>query len=361
MAPKQRVVDDPNTFIPPAVRRQAQLADAAFRAQRGEPPPTDAPSAETPSSVETPPAAPPDMPPSAEAPQSPPLVFPSADTPPIQVTPPVTPQVTQTPDETWERRYISMEGRYKRAEQDILAMSSQLASMQSLIASMNARPVTDETPPELRPQSFLTPEEVSEYGAEFLGVVGKRAKEELSPEVQALKAQIARLENQMKGNVEQAKTRSILELETTMDQRLPQWRDINVLPSFHAWLALPDMYSGAIRHQLLNAAYTQGNTSRVLAFFKGFLDQEAALVPRGQEPRSTGETAERVSLEDFAAPGRAKTAAATMAPAEKPIITRAQISQFYADSAAGNYRGREAEKNRLEAMIFEAQREGRIR
>ena len=67
----------------------------------------------------------------------------------------------------------------------------------------------------------------------------------------------------------------------------------------------------------------------------------------------------KVPLEAFAAPGRAKTAAAT-APAEKPIITRAQIATFYADKAAGKYRGKEAEADRLERMIFEAQRDGRI-
>lgn len=69
----------------------------------------------------------------------------------------------------------------------------------------------------------------------------------------------------------------------------------------------------------------------------------------------------KVPLAKFAAPGRAKTAAGTSAPAEKPIITRAQIAAFYADIANGKYRGKDAEKAKLEATIFEAQREGRIR
>jgi hypothetical protein len=252
-----------------------------------------------------------------------------------------------------------MEGRYKRAENDILSMSGQIASMQSLIASMQ-QPVTPETPAELRPQSLLTPEEVNEYGSEFLGVVARRAKEELNPEVIALRSQLSRLENQFKGNAEQNAARAQFEMEANLDRALPQWRDINFLPEFKAWLALPDMYSGAIKHDLLKAAYAQANTPRVLAFFKGFLDQEAALVPQGQEPQLP-EPNGKLSLEAFAAPGRAKTSAATPAPVEKPIITRAQISQFYADSASGRYRGREAEKNQLEAMIFDAEREGRIR
>jgi hypothetical protein len=173
-----------------------------------------------------------------------------------------------------------MEGRYKRAENDVLGMSAQIASMQSLIASMQ-NPVTPETPAELRPQSLLTPEEVTEYGSEFLGVVARRAKEELTPEVTALRSQLTKLENQLKSTSEQNAIKARMEMETALDRALPQWRDINVMPDFHQWLALPDMYSGAIKHDLLRTAYAQSNTPRVLSFFKGFLDQEAALVPQG--------------------------------------------------------------------------------
>jgi hypothetical protein len=337
MAQKPRLVDDPNTFIPPAVRRNAEMADAAFRAQGGQP-------QETPPPAEAPPPV------AAPVPEQLPL-FPQ--TAPQQVTPEVTPPVD---DENWERRYKGMEGRYKRAEGDIRSMSEQITSMQNLIASMQ-RPA--ETPAELRPQSLLTPEERTEYGTEFLDVVARRAKEELNPEVASLRNKLSNLEKQLSTTSEQQQARARFELEASLDQRIPHWRDINVMPEFHAWLALPDMYSGAIKHDLLRTAYAQNNTPRVLSFFKGFLDQEAAYVPQGLQPPPAENG--KLSLEDFAAPGRAKTSAASGAPVEKPIITRAQISQFYAQSAAGGYRGREAEKAQLEAMIFDAEREGRIR
>jgi hypothetical protein len=274
--------------------------------------------------------------------------------------PPVAPPVEEE-EETWRQRYDSILGRFKRQENDVRSMSEQIVSMQNLIASMQ-RPVA-EAPPELRPQSLLTPEEVNEYGSEFLGVVARKAKEEISPEVAALRNQLSRLEKQLLNTAEQNATRAQLEMDATLDQRLPQWRDINFLPAFHQWLALPDMYSGAIRHELLKTAYAQCNTPRVLAFFKGFLDQEAAYVPQGVEGHQAAglQNGGKVPLESLAAPGRAKTSAASSAPVEKPLITRAQITQFFADSTAGKYRGREAEKDRLEAMIFEAEREGRIR
>jgi hypothetical protein len=112
---------------------------------------------------------------------------------------------------------------------------------------------------------------------------------------------------------------------------------------------------------MLKAAYTQGNAHRVVAFFNGFLAEEAAVAPAKAEPGRRTEKVAKVPLETLAAPGRAKAAAATSAPAEKPIITRAQITQFYADVAAGRYRGRDEERRKQEEAIFAAQSDGRIR
>ena len=51
----------------------------------------------------------------------------------------------------------------------------------------------------------------------------------------------------------------------------------------------------------------------------------------------------------------------TEVPGEKPIFNAVDIPQFYRDKTAGKYAGREAEMNALEAALFEAGREGRIR
>jgi hypothetical protein len=88
---------------------------------------------------------------------------------------------------------------------------------------------------------------------------------------------------------------------------------------FHDWLKLPDSFTGAIRHKLLTAAYEQNQTPQVLAFFNGFLAQEAALAPvtpGAPAPAADG----KIPLDTLAAPGRAKTAAAN-APVEKPTFT----------------------------------------
>jgi hypothetical protein len=325
---------DPNTNIPPAVRRLAEQAEATFKAVHGVADPTPAATPE--------PATPPSDP--APAPE------------PVAVTPAGNPDPTPAPTEVnWEHRYKSMEGRYKRAADDIRALSDQLAHLQTLVATQPA----PAAPAELQPQSLLTPEEVSEYGDEFLKVVGKKAKEELSSEFLTLKNELDQLKRSVQGTTQLTAAQARRNLEATLDTQVPNWRDINVAPEFHQWLALPDLFSGAIRHSLLKAAYEQNDTPRVVAFFKGFLSQEAALAPAA-EPAPDA-TSDKIPLETFAAPGRAKTAAASGAPAEKPTFTHAQISTFYADVQRGKYRGREQEKDRIERQIIEAGREGRIR
>jgi len=338
---------DPNVVVPNAVKATAARADAAFRAAYNiQPEETDGVQEE---STEEPTV-------SAEA---------QDQQEPERKTKKPSEEFTESPspkgeeDQSWEHRYKSMKGRYDRAESQLRSMSDQITSLQNVIATMQvSAPVQGKS--ELSAERFLTPEEENDYGSEFLTVVGKKAKEELLPIVKSYETKIAELEERLKnvgGYVQQdARAR----MESMLDERTPNWRDVNFDPNFISWLKLPDPYSGVIRHEMLKAAYERNDAPRVAAFFNGFLAEEAATDPAREETGRTQAPA-KPSLERFAAPGRAKTAAASGAPAEKPIFTRAQIAKFYAESAAGKYRGKEAEKDRIEAQIFEAEREGRIR
>ena len=260
----------------------------------------------------------------------------------------------------WKHRYESMKGRYDRLRVQMQSMSDEIANLQNVIASLQVQK-QDNPGTKEQPARLITDREVEEYGQEFLEVVGKKAREELAAEIVELRQTVKNLQEklgQVGGYVAStARQRMLAEL----DQSIPEWRELNEDPNFLAWLRLPDTYSGAIRHELLKAAYERNDTARVKAFFKGFLAEEAAVAPRSTDPdrTQTNQSGNKVPLEAFAAPGRAKSAAAT-APAEKQVFTRAQIAQFYRDVAAGKYSGREKEKERLERQIFEASREGRL-
>ena len=337
---------DPNVRIPDAIKATAARADAAYRAAYNlEPEETNGVQEESQEESNLP----------AETQ--------TASEPEAKTKKP-SEEFTESPsskeeDQSWEHRYKSMKGRYDRAESQLRSMSDQITSLQNVIATMQVS-ASPQSKSEMSAERFLTAEEENDYGAEFLTVVGKKAKEELLPIVKGYESKIADLEERLKnvGGYVQQDARS--RMESMLDDRTPSWRDINFDPNFISWLKLPDPYSGVIRHEMLKAAYERNDAPRVAAFFNGFLAEEAAMDPAREETGRTSAPA-KPSLQNFAAPGRAKTAAASGAPAEKPIFTRAQIAKFYAESASGKFRGKEAEKDRLEAQIFEAEREGRIR
>jgi hypothetical protein len=207
--------------------------------------------------------------------------------------------------------------------------------------------------------TLITPKEVEDYGADFLGVVGKKAQEVISQHLAPLQGQLAEISTGLKTINQKSAMSAREEMKHNLGEKIPEWEQINHSAEFHEWLALRDPLSGAIRHELLKQAWGRNDTARVLAAFQGFLAQEATGTPSNQQPDlSSG----KVPLESFAAPGRAQPAAATnTTPAEKPIHKRSELTTFYAEVAAGRWRGREKEKDAREYVLHTAMREGRLR
>lgn len=354
--------NDPDVKIPPGVKAAAARADAAFRAAYPDQIPTEVPAgANPPSTSAGEPAGATDPSPVSNGADSENVAPASSEGQPSDTGEPI----------NWEHRFNSMKGRHDKDQEYIKQMADQITNLQNVLATVNSTPAPVRNS-ELQFKSLLSPEEVSEYGEEFLGVVGKKAQEAATPLVQELKNEIDALKQQV-GRVGGSIAQNAREnMFGQLDQSGMPWREVNNDPRFLQWLALPDTYSGVIRHNLLKAAWERNDTPRAAAFFQGFLAEEAAVDPayRGQaQPNgfqapeysngNNGRTNGKVPLESFAAPGRAKSAAGSI-PAEKPSISRSQITNFYAMCAAGRYRGNEQERNRLERMIFEAQSEGRI-
>lgn len=276
--------------------------------------------------------------------------------PPLAPPPPAPP-----PADNFEHKYNSLKGRYDQLEAQTRQQGESLASMQRLIATMNAAPAhpAPAAPPSI---SGLTPKEIEDYGQEMIDVMGRRAREVVSPEVAALKNKIDQLERQVGGVANVITQDARQQLFRTLDTSLPDWRVQNDDPKFISWLGLPDPYSGAIRHQLLGQAFAANDSSRVLRFFHGFIADEAATRPVDTTAPPAGSNAPAVTLESLAAPGRARqSGSSSNAPAEKRILTRAQVSQFYRDITAGAYAGRDAAKLAMENEIFQAMNDGRLK
>lgn len=285
-------------------------------------------------------------------------IAPPEPTPPV--TEPSNPPPAPPPETEWKRRYDAMKGRFDKSEAAARTLGGQVDHLQRVMASMQA-PTPAPAPAARADVRFVDDKLRTEYGEEFLDVVGKRTQEVVAPELEAVRAELATVKQALGSVTNKVVVNDQEKFYREMGESLSNWDEINHDPEFKDWLNLTDPYSGAIRLKLLQNAFAQSNAPRVLAFFKGFIAEQAATRPANERSSQPGaNTPPTVDLATLAAPGRARQAAAN-APPEKPTITRASIAEFYSAVQKGEYRGREADKIAQEKLIFDAQREGRIR
>ena len=333
--PKTLPPVDPNVRIPAAVLAAGRRSEELVK-QTSTPAPPDVTPPPTVSETTTPPPAP--------------EVVTTVSNP----APPAPPAPPKTPD--FEQRYNSMLGRVSQLTEINKAHQRRIDELQQLLGAMQAAPAAKPTP-----QPLVTEREIAEYGPEFMDVVGRKAKEISAAEVNELKFKLSNLERQVSTVTNEVTSRTRQDMYNELNRSIPTWLEINSNPEFLSWLDLPDAYSGVIRKALLKKAYDANDANRVGQFFRGFIAETAATRPAvSPEVLPNTVTSSRVDLAALAAPGRARQAAANTPP-DKPVITRSEITRFYADVSRGLYAGRDADKLAREREIIAATREGRLR
>ena len=335
---------DPNVVIPAHVRQAAERANSFY----AKPPEAEAPAPEAaPEPIEAAPAP-------VEQPPPPPA-------PPQDYTAPASKEELQGND--WAGRYNSMRGRWEAAQRTIGSMQEQMSQMGDELMRahqmLRGNPTPQAPTPTAASSKLITPEDEAAYGTELIDLAKRAALETVGPEIEQLRNE----NNSLKQKVVKSDQHK---LRDELGRQIPNWTDINKSAEFKNWLRLPNIYTGMVRQQMLNDAYNAADAPKVVAFFKDFLREGVAtgqMAPASQPEPAPPPRQAAMNLEQISAPGRARPASgeASPAPADKPVITRAQIQNFYNQVRSGYYAGRETEKARLEAMIFSAQGEGRVR
>lgn len=351
-APRQNIAPiDESVLVPASVRRASMAADAIHAQAYADPAnPQPAPVAAAPQPDPAPAPVPVAAVPASVA-GDPPVANDGGDN-----------------DQSWHHRYLSMKGRYDAGQRLIADMQEQMTqlgdelmrSQQVIRRPMQPQPAASAVPA-APATNLLTPQDQETYGADLIEFTQRAAKAAIAPELTRLEQENQDLRKKVVG----ADMRVAL---GHLSQQVPNWREVNRLPAFNNWLRQRDVYSGQLRHALLNQANQAADAPRMIAFFKSFLAEAEATgqpVPTSQPQPQASTPAPReaaIPLVTLAAPGRAKPAGGdTPVPADKPILTRPQIAEFYRRVRAGHYNGQEAEKAKDEAIIFAAQRDGRVR
>lgn len=363
---------DPNIKPPPAVARAAARSEELANQVKA------AKEAAANTSSNTPPNTP-----GSEPPKPPelPLFQSTATRAPIQPPPMPAPEPPQPPQPSpadFEHQFKSLKGRYDRAEEDNRRMAAQISDMQRLFATLQTAPPPS-SPQASQPgqegsgvrfsgpitgRRYIQPKEEQEYGAELLDVMGRRTMEVVEPAIGQLQAELAGIKRQL-GGVQRAVVYSDQEkMYQQLKEQVPNWDVVNEHPEFHNWLRKTDPMSGRIRQELLSEAWGRNEAERVSHAFKAFLIENgyAPSTPtNGNGAAPSAPTSPTMDIAQYAAPGRPKPGGVSPSNPDKPVFSGTQIKQFYADSAAGKYKGREDDYNAIQQAIFAAMRENRIR
>lgn len=306
---------------------------------------------------------------------------PEGDTPPADVPAapvadagatgePVPPQVVEQqpagekpPEETVLQKYKTLQGMYNaevpRLHQQNRELSGRLQQLEQLLASMqSAQP---QKPTEQAAQKLVSEKDVEEYG-ESLDVMRKVSREEMSPVLQRLnviEGYLQQMQSNLVPQVQQVAQRQAVTAEqafwTDLTSAVSNWREINGRPDFQSWLLEADPLTGITRQTYLDDAQRALDAQRVANFFRTWLD----ITGQATVAQSTGRVSASSELEKQVAPGRSKSAG-NPAQSKGKTYTPDDIQKFFNEVRQGKYKGREADRDRIERDIFAAQRENRI-
>jgi len=270
-------------------------------------------------------------------------------------------------EETLTQKYRTLQGMYNaevpRLHSQNKELSGRLQQMEQLLATISAQQSTGR--PMAGGQSQIEPlvtdKDQEEYG-ESLDVMRRVTREELIPVAQKI-AQIDRLLQQLQVNVvPQVKNLAQRQAMTAEQQFwadlttvVPNWRDINEDDDFKTWLLEVDPLTGISRQTILEDAQGNLDVRRVGNFFRSWLE----ITGQANVAQNTRRNVSASELERQVAPGKGRSAGAPTGNAAK-TYSPDDIRTFFDAVRQGKYKGREAERDRIERDIFAAQRDGRI-
>jgi len=238
-------------------------------------------------------------------------------------------------------------------------LNGRVQQMEQLLASLSQQSSQPAQQTQVAP--LVTENDVQEYG-DSLDVMRRVTREELYPVAQKIAQldQIIRsLQTSVVPQVQAVAHRQAMTAEqqfwSDLSSAAPNWREINDDHAFQSWLLEIDPLTGISRQTYLEDAQRILDVRRVASFFQTWNE----LTGKANVAQNTRRTATASELERQVAPGRSKN---TGTPANNNAKTYSpdDIKGFFNDVRSGKYRGREAERDRIERDIFAAQRDGRI-
>ena len=293
-----------------------------------------------------------DPPETAENPANNPAISQPAD-PPQPISQETEPKPAPVPEETWERKYLTLKGMY---DAEVPRLHAQLrevnTQVQTLIAENAAAKARTPEPAPAPAQTLITEQDREAFGPDLLDLIERATEQKLA----GYRQQETQMRNEiaeLKGKLGDVSTRQVVSdkdrYTELLGKAVPDWEALNVDQGFLTWLAEVDPVYGIPRQYALNNAYEALDAGRTASIFNQY---KATLAPQ-PNPRPTP------SLQSQVAPTRSRTSSAPSTAEAKRVYTQKDIATFYDEWIKGHLDNDEAAK--IEQDINAAYVEGRIR
>lgn len=241
----------------------------------------------------------------------------------------------------WEKRFKGMQKTHDKTVRELRdnndESNRQIGELKALLEKATAQPAE----PAVQAPIF-TEAEVEEYGQDFLDMV-TRVAEAKAKDSSSVTSELEELKGRFDNIVEIAVKSDEQKFYTALDKAVPDWEDINDDDDFHAWLAEEMPMTGRERQVFLTEAQRKFDAKTVISFFTAWKGRSGEV---SHYPDTTTTPSQL--------PG-------DHGDEEGVIISKASVKQFYTDAAAGRYKGKDELKAQIEAKIFRATQEGRVR
>ena len=263
-------------------------------------------------------------------------------------------------EKTLEQKYKTLQGMYNaevpRLHAEKRELVNRVQQLEQLISSMNAAPAKPQAPA----QKLITEQDEEDYG-DSIEVMRKVFREEMSSkdgEINELRQLVRQMQGTVVPQVHQLSQNYAVSNEqrfwADLQTAVPDWQEVNGNKEFQSWLLEVDPLTGISRQTYLDDAQRNLDVRRVANFFTAWKGLSG-----GHNARTQRESQSASELERQVAPGKGRSGGAK-SQGEAKTYTAADIKKFFADVQKGRYKGKEAERDRIERDIFAAQREGRI-
>jgi outer membrane biosynthesis protein TonB len=264
------------------------------------------------------------------------------------------PKPAPVPEETWERKYLTLKGMY---DAEVPRLHSQMRELnqqvQTLIAEAAVAKAQQPKQDAVTAKPLITEQDKEAFGSDLLDLIDRATEQKLAGN-RDIEAQLRAEINELKGKLGNVTERQVVSdkdrYEAALSAQVPDWEAMNVDQGFLTWLAEVDPVYGMPRQYALTNAYESLDANRTATIFKQY---KATLAP-APRPQANRELQRQV------APTRSHTSPApTTSTAEKRVYTTQDIDSFYAEWRRGMID--EAEAVQIERDIHAAINEGRIR